>query len=34
MSMLKLLKYDIHYNKSDNGYKIKDKNKVYKIVND
>ena len=26
--------FDIHYNKSDNGYKIKDKNKVYKIVND
>ena len=25
--------FDIHYNKSDNGYKIKDKNKVYKIVN-
>ena len=25
---------DIYYNKSDNGYKIKDKNKVYKIVND
>ena len=24
---------DIYYNKSDNGYKIKDKNKVYKIVN-
>lgn len=23
--------FDIHYNKSDNGYKIKDKNKVYKI---
>ena len=22
---------DIYYNKSDNGYKIKDKNKVYKI---
>ena len=25
--------FDIHYNKNDNGYKIKDKNKVYKIVN-
>lgn len=25
--------FDIYYNKSDNGYKIKDKNKVYKIVN-
>ena len=25
--------FDIHYNKSDNGYKIKDKNKVYNIVN-
>ena len=23
--------FDIHYNKSDNGYKIKNKNKVYKI---